>query len=509
YSGTDRAGNPAVLAADIAACVPLNPFGDGNISDAAKRYLLLPTTAAGKATQLQITGFVNGDLSQLFELPGGPIGFAIGGEYRRETLTYTLDPVTQAGYAFYNAIPSFNPPSFEVKEAFGEISIPLLKDIPFFNELTLTGSGRVADYKGSVGTVFAYSGLVTWRPVRDLLFRGGYSRSVRSPYLGDLFSPQSQNFTPAPNDPCSARNLAAGSSTRSANCTAAGRPAAYDFVYTSSLEILSGGNPNLQEETSTSYTIGGVLTPRWIPGLSVSFDYYNITVDNVIASVTAQNILNLCYDSPTLNNPFCGLFQRASAAGGPRGEQQFRVLEGSLLQSAANFAKRKAVGFDVNVAYNRDLGFAQVAFKGIYTHVIQRSNFENPALANFENVLNGELGDPNDQFNLSADFKFGKVTLGGSFRWIGPMFINTFEDYNALNGLPPQNTDYAEIRQYPIVTYVDLRASYDVTERFKLDIGMTNVGNTAPPFGLTGVGAGSAIYDNRGRFTYVGVTAKF
>jgi outer membrane receptor protein involved in Fe transport len=509
YAGTDRAGNPAVLAADIAACVPINPFGDGSVSDAARRYLTVTSSAVGKATQFVASGFVSGDLSQLFELPGGPIGFAVGGEYRRETLSYDLDDVTQAGYAFYNAIPSFTAPAFEVKEAFGELSIPLLKDVPFFQELTFTGSGRVAKYKGAIGTVYAYSGGVDWAPIRDLRLRAAYSKSVRSPYLGDLFSAQSQNFSPAPNDPCSARNLATGSATRSANCTAAGRPANYDFVYTSSLEILSGGNPNLKAETSKSLTIGGVLSPRFIPGLTISADYYDITVDNVIASVTVQNILNLCYDSATLNNPFCGLFQRAGAGGGPRGEQAFRVLEGSLLQSSANFAKRTARGVDTNVSYNRNFDWGSASLKGVWTHALKRDNYTNPADPKFIDTILGELGDPKDQFNINADVKIGKLTLGYGFRWIGKMYLNTFEDYNALNGLPPQNTDYADIVQYPVVTYSDVRASVDVNEKFNIYGGINNIGDTKPPYGLTGVGAGSAIYDNRGRFMFVGAIAKF
>ncbi len=509
YAGPDRGGNPAVLAADIAACVPLNPFGDGSVSAAARQYLTIASSATGKATQFVASGFVSGDLSQLFELPGGPIGFSLGGEFRREKLSYDLDDTTQAGYAFYNAIPSFVAPAFEVKEAFAEVSIPLLKDMPFFHELTFTGSGRVADYKGATGTVYAYSGGVDWAPVSDLRFRASYSKSVRSPYLGDLYSAQSQNFTPAPNDPCSARNLATGSATRSANCTAAGRPAAYDYVYTASLEILSGGNPNLKAETSKSLTVGGVLRPRWVPGLTVSVDYYDIKVDNVITSVTAQNILNLCYDSPTLNNPFCALFQRAGAAGGPRGEQTFRILEGSLLQSSANFAKRTARGVDSQLAYNRTYDWGAVAFKGVWTHALKRDNFNNPAIPSFKDTLLEELGDPKDQFNLNLDLKFGKLTLGYAFRWVGKMYLNTFEDYNALNGLPPQNTDYAEIVKYPVVTYSDIRAGYDVNDKFNIYAGVTNIGDTMPPYGLTGVGAGSAIYDNRGRFMFVGATAKF
>ncbi|HEY0131200.1 MAG TPA: TonB-dependent receptor plug domain-containing protein, partial [Allosphingosinicella sp.] len=161
FTGTDRAvptPNPAQLAADVAACVPLNPFGSGASSQAVRDYLLVDSQAEGKITQFVLSGFVAGDLSQLFELPGGAIGFSLGAEYRRETVFYDLDDITQLGYAFYNAIPTLDPPSFKVKEVFGEISIPLLKDMPFFQELTITGSGRISDYNTSAGTTYAYGG---------------------------------------------------------------------------------------------------------------------------------------------------------------------------------------------------------------------------------------------------------------------------------------------------------------------------------------------------------------
>lgn len=503
-SGT-AAQKAAILAADVAACVPLNPFGEGNISGAALNYLTQNTLATGKATQFVAGGSISGDASQLFSLPGGPIGFAIGGEYRRETLSYDLDDITQAGYAFYNAIPAFTAPAFEVKEAFGELRVPLLKDFFLAKELTLTGSGRVADYKGAVGTVYAYSGGGEYRPVRDIGFRADYSHSVRSPYLGDLYSPASQNFATV-TDPCAARNLAAGSTYRSANCTAAGRPATYDYVYTATLEIRSGGNPNLQAETSNSITAGVVLTPHWIPGLSITTDYYDITVNNVINSVTAQNILNLCYDSPTLSNPFCGLFQRASGTG-PRGEENFRVIEGSLLQASANFAKLKARGIDLDAEYNHRFGFGTVALRGIWTHVIQRDQFVNPAIPTFKDVITRELGDPQDTFNIDADLKVNKLTLGYGFRWIGRQYQGAFENYNAVNGQAPQNADAFSIIEYPIRTYSDARIGYDVNDRYNLQVGVNNLGNTVPPLGLTGSGNG-AIYDSRGRFVYVAVRAK-
>ncbi|WP_374943463.1 TonB-dependent receptor domain-containing protein [Sphingomonas sp.] len=509
YAGTDRGGNPAQLAQDIASCVPLNPFGEGSVSNATRAYLTTPTLAVGKATQFVASGFVAGNLGKLFSLPGGPIAFSFGGEYRRETLSYDLDDLTQSGYAFYNALPAFTAPSFKVKEAFAEVSVPLIKDVFLLQELTVHGSGRIADYKGATGTVYAYSGDATWRPVSDLLLRGAYSRSVRAPYIGALYAAQSQNFTPAPADPCAARNIGTGSATRAANCAAAGRPADYDFVYTSSLEIRSGGNPNLEAEKSNSITLGGVFQPRFVPGLTISSDYYNIEVNNVITAVGAQQILNLCYDAPTLDNPFCGLFQRAGAAGGPRSEQPFRVLEGSLLQSSANFAKLKTRGIDTNIAYNHRFGWGQVSLKGVWTHVIQNDSFTDPARPKFKNVITDELGDPSDAFNISTDVKIGHFSFGHTFRWLDKMYLNTWEDYNSVNGQPAQNPDYAEIEKYPVTTYHDVRVSYEVNDKFDMNLGIVNVGNKKPPYGLTGVGAASGIYDNRGRFFFAGATAKF
>ena len=508
-AGVDRAGNAANLAADVAACVPLNPFGDGNISAEAENYLRVPSRAEGKITQFVASAFVGGDLSQLFELPGGPIGFSVGAEYRKETNFYDLDDFTQAGYAFYNAIQTFDPPSFEVKEVFGEIKIPLVKDLPLLRELTVSGQGRIADYKGSTGTVYAYGGGVDWRPIQDLRLRGTYQRSVRAPNLNELFSAAGQNFAPAPNDPCSARNLATGSANRVANCNAAGRPANYDFVYTSSLEIVSGGNPNLREETSDSYTGGFVFTPSFIPGLSISADYFDITVDNVITAVSAQNILNLCYDSPTLDNAFCGLFTRAGAGGGPRGEQAFRVLEGSLLQSTLNFAKLEATGVDTNIGYRRTIGPAQVSLNGIWTRTIKRNNFTNPANPDFKNRILQELGDPKNQVNVNASAKIGPVTVGYQLRWIDKMFLNTAENYIGINGENPQNNDYASVKFYPDVFYHDARVEFGATERFNIYLGVDNIANRQPPFGLTGIGDGSGIYDNRGRYIYTGVRATF
>ncbi|KTE22110.1 TonB-dependent receptor [Sphingopyxis sp. H050] len=498
------------LASDIASCVPINPFGDGSSSAAARQYVLQNTKAQGEITQFVASGFVAGDLSQLFELPGGPIAFSVGAEYRRETNFYDLDDDTQFGYAFYNAIPAFPKSTFSVKEVFGEVSIPLLKDMPFAHALTVNGSGRIADYKGSTGTVYTYSGGVDYAPIEDIRFRASYSKSVRAPNLSELFSEQSQNFAPAFSDPCSARNLGAGSQFRAANCAAQGRPANYDFVYVQSLEIVSGGNPNLTEETSKSFTVGGVLEPRFVPGLSLSVDYYDIKINNVITAVAAQTIVNQCYDLPDLNNPFCAAFSRVGVGGATgNGEENFRIIEGSLLQSTLNFAKLTARGLDINLNYRKTFDWGGVSVNGIWTHVLERSNFVSPTNPNFENRILEELGDPKDAFNLRTKVDVGNVGFTYELRYLGAMYLNTYEDFNSLQGRPPENPDYAQVKKYPAVWYHNIRVDADVNDRFNVYLGVDNLFDRQPPYGLTGVGAGSGIYDVRGRYGYAGFVAKF
>ncbi|MGO4168739.1 TonB-dependent receptor domain-containing protein [Novosphingobium sp. YAF33] len=507
-TGEGVASDPR-LAGDIAACVPLNPFGQGSTSQAAKDYILTNSLATGKMTQWDILGYVSGDTSQFFNLPGGPVAFSVGGEYRRETVRYDLDDLTQEGYAFYNAIPAFTAPAFEVKEVYGELLFPILKDKPFFENLSLRGNGRISDYKGSAGTVYAYGGELVWSPVRDVTFRGTYSRSVRAPNLVELYSAAGQNYAPNFTDPCSSRNINNGTTYRAGNCAAAGIPASYDYNYSSSLEIVSGGNPDLRAETSDSFTVGTLIQPRWIPGLSISVDYWNIKVNNVIASVDAQTIVDQCYDSPSLDNVFCGLFQRAGAGGAGTGEQPYQILEGSLLQSSLNYAKLKVRGLDTQINYDHAFDFGRLSLTAYWTHYFQNDQFMDPTNPSYKDTLLDELNYPSDAVTMNASFQTGAFKLGYQLRWLGGMYLNEYEDYNSVNGVPPQNEDYAPIKKYPDVFYHDIRASYDVDDKYTLYFGVDNVFNKMPPYGLTGVGDGSGVYPNMGRYFYTGITAKF
>jgi outer membrane receptor protein involved in Fe transport len=511
YPGAvDTAYAQATLASDVAGCVPLNLFGEGNITQAARDYVLQGDSfAKGRISQFVLNAFVSGDTSEFINLPGGPIGFALGAEYRKEDASYRQDQATLAGLTFYNSISNFDPPSFEVKEAFGEIRLPILKDVPFFQELTLSAAGRISDYKGSVGMTTAYNVGVDWAPVRDLRLRANYSRAVRAPNLVDLYFPLSQNFA-LPNDPCAARNIATGAATRAANCAADGVPAGYDFQYKNSLQFLSGGNPNLSEETSDSYTVGGVFQPRWIPGLALSVDYYQITVNDVITSLAAQSILNACYDQASIDNQFCDLFDRAGPGGGPQGEQPGRVLEGSLQVVPLNFAKLKTRGIDAELSFRRKIAkIGSISTKVTYTHVFQNDSFLNPIDPGRANQLLLELGEPQDAFNFDISLKNGPITFGYQMRYLGKMTTFSYESFFSKQGRPPENGDAAQERFYPAVFYHDARIGIDAGERFNFYVGVDNILDRDPPFGLTGAGAGSGIYSNRGRFFYAGAVAKF
>lgn len=499
------------LADDVANCVPLNPFGEGAPSQAARDYVSTTSLATGKQSQFVAGGFIAGDSSDLFELPAGPVGFAVGGEYRRQTAYEAYDELVRDEGTFLNAIPIFDPPSFEVKEVYGEVNVPLLKDLPFAQELTAQGAIRYSDYKGSTGTTLAWNAGATWSPFDMIRFRGNYSVAVRAPDQADLYSPATQNFASI-NDPCDVNYISSGTATRASNCAAAGIPTGFvnQLARLQTTEIRSGGNPGLFEEESQAKTVGFVFTPDFVPGFALAVDYFDINVDDVIASVTAQQIVNLCYDSASLDNAFCPLIQRQAAGStDPRtGESNaFFFVPGGILQSSLNYARRTSRGIDVDASYNTEIGdLGSLDLQAITTYVLKRDNYPNILDPSFRDQILLELGDPKWSAQVKAKFRTGGFTVGYEMQYISKMAVApNIEAIRSVQGRPPQDADYAEFRWYPRVFYHDVRVAYDVSEQLNLYAGIDNLTDKDPPFGLTGTGAGSGIYQNRGRFFYGGV----
>jgi outer membrane receptor protein involved in Fe transport len=502
------------------ACAPLSLLGpNGGIQDPAQRaaalaYVNTTSQRRGTASELDINGNLAGDTSGFFNLPGGPLRFAVGGEYRRERAQYAYDALVQSGDTFLNSIAPFAPPTFAVKEGYAELEVPLLKERRFFQELTLNGAGRVSSFKGAVGTVWAYNAGGIYSPLSGVRFRVNFSHSVRSPTLGDSYTPASQNYALV-DDPCDPNFINTGSPTRAANCRAAGVPAGYDAPQTraGSLEILSGGNPNLKAETSRSWTYGLILQPRFARGLAITVDYYDIKINNVISAVDAQTILNDCYDASTLNNAFCQLIKSRNADG------TFQLP--ALLQSSLNFASERSRGIDLDISYNRQLTTQdRIAARFIGNWVRLSNYYQNIQDPTVPDRIKGELGNPIYQFSSSLDWTHGKVTFGYALRYIGRQSVADWEQQHAVPGIvgTPYDPNYVDQMYYPHAFYHDLRIAVQVERNLSFYAGVDNLTNKLPPYGLLGIGgtglntettSTDTLYDNVGRSFYAGVRFHF
>jgi outer membrane receptor protein involved in Fe transport len=167
-------------------------------------------------------------------------------------------------------------------------------------------------------------------------------------------------------------------------------------------------------------------------------------------------------------------------------------------------------GIDFQLDYRRNIGgLGTLSTQVIYTRSLENASFLNPTDPDFGNTLNGELGNPKDAFNVDIDLKTGPVTLGYELRYIGKMTNGAYENYFSYQGRPPQNADAFDIHFWPEVFYHDVRVGIDVEDNFNFYLGVDNVLNRNPPLGLSGIGDGSGIYTNRGRFFYAGAKATF
>ncbi|MEG3152980.1 TonB-dependent receptor [Sphingomonas sp. ZT3P38] len=309
-----------------AACVALDPFGPGRLDPGAVAYVNYRSTARSVIEQ-QVYNFNIGS-SDLVTLWSGGVGFNLGYEHRHEFGKFTPDPFQVAGRGRAAAIVG-NQGGFNTDEVFGELLVPLVSrdnNVPLIDSLTLEGRGRYVNNSIN-GGFWAYTGGGRYRPIPDIEFRGNYTRSLRAPSIVELFTPRTNagSFFP---DPCDAANIGGGSNPaiRQRNCQAFFQ--AYgitnefgSIARTSAVPGVTGGNPNLKNEVADSYTFGVVLRPRFLPRFQAAIDWNRIKVTGNIASLTAANIAEGCYDNPSfdLNNPdagnsFCTQFTRVHSA---------------------------------------------------------------------------------------------------------------------------------------------------------------------------------------------------
>ena len=457
------------------SCVPLNLFGIGAPSDEAVDFVTTTLTRERALEQVVVSGFVSGDSSQLFTLPAGPVGFAAGGEYREESSLFDAPAEEERGEVFDPRV-TLNDVSgrFDVWELFGEVNIPVVRDMPFIQDLSVNAAVRFADYS-TVGSTTTWSAGGTWQPVSDFALRGTYSRAIRAPNIDELFSPQT-GTTARPIDPCDSANLDDGSQFRAQNCAADGIPADYSDPLTARISGFTGGNPELEEETATTFTVGAVIQPRFLPGFSATADFYSIRIEEAIDAPAVQEVVNACYDLQDFPNTFCGQIERDRDPNSPTflGLQSFSTVE-------LNFVAVETEGVDYQVQYEfpletvwtglEDWGTAMVRVAGNWTRKLDR--FEDPNDPDAINEQLYEFRQPKHSFNLDVRWFWRSLTVNLQSRFVGRVVevtprvqIETVDNFE--NGWAPSKWRH------------DLSSTYQINESLSVYGGVNNIADTRP-----------------------------
>lgn len=506
-----------------------DPFSFAPVSDACKAYAAINTVNRYAIKQ----GVLQGNLSgSLFTLPGGDVGFAVGAEYRKNSYSADIDPsnsptptATPGVFTFPDTLgtngSSSASGSLSVREGYAEILVPILKDVPFFHSLEADIAYRYSDYDrfGGVST-YKFSG--TWQPVKDLTVRGGYSRAIRAPSLGDLFAPRAGalgvigSVASGQGDPCDYRSFARTGKIANVDpakvtalCIANGVPAAVAATYTYASTATAAvriGNPALNPEVADSYTIGAAFQPSFAQplfrNLSFSVDYYSIDVRRAIGYITSSIALNQCFNVGGLNanydpaNYYCGLIHRDGAG-----------ILSQIDEQLANLANYRASGIDFQLDAAIGVGaLGTLSLNSAVTYVLDYKIQSISTEPTYD--FSGTIGNAQiDGFsNTHPRWKHvTTVTLGGksgslSLRWryIGKMT----DSANVVSA----GSSTASV---PAVSYFDLTGRIKAGDGFELRGGITNLTNKAPPqFGGPATTSVST-YDVIGRRFFIGATARF
>lgn len=371
-------------------CVPLNVFdGPGTITQEMLDYIQYTGISSQRNRQRAFSGNIG---TELFSLPAGPLGIATGFEYREQFFASNPDPLVVSGRSTNNAqTPTVG--GIDVKEAYVELSIPVLRDwtgerfnqwnplryLPV-QELEFSIAGRFSDYE-TFDPATSGKFAVRYKPIDDLLIRASLSDAFRAPSVTELFLGTVESF-PSVTDPCSnynspARDDDAGIENIRDNCESDGVPSSYSQTSTQ-VRSQFGGNPLLTPEASTSITGGFVYSPGWLPDFNVDVDWYRIEIEDVITFIGAGQVLALCYGADPSQRILCDRVERGDDG----------ALEG-LNVLPGNFSKLLVTGVDLTFSYvlpinemlsnipfmpQTDLGSFKLQATGSYTDKYEQSN---------------------------------------------------------------------------------------------------------------------------------------
>ena len=472
------------VAACTGACVPFNIFGgSGSITQPMLDFVSFTQRDSSKQRLADVSANLSGSL---FDLPAGPLGVAVGYEHRDLKGSFSPDPIVAAGFG--SDIPA-QPTSgkINVDEFYAELSVPILKDQPFFDMLDVSLAARLSDYSTS-GSTTTFKAGVNWKPVEDLRLRGSWAEGFRAPSIGELFGTPSR-FDQEVVDPCSAVGGMIPAAV-AANCIAQGVPADGSYVQNNpQLSVVTGGNSALDAETSESWVFGAVYSPSWLPRLSLEANYFDIEVDGAIQAIAAETLLGRC---ATANDALsCAAISRTASG-------QVAQIQG-LLQ---NIAGIDTDGLDLTLNYRTaETGVGTFGLYWANTFLMNYS-VTVPATAGTTKINREgtEQGSPDQAFpkyKSTAILDWAKDGWGAS---ITGRYISGVTE--------SQNGNKMGRRLY---TDVQLSWAPDFWgERFGFAIGVNNLFDTDPPAciscGLNNFDP--TTYDAPGQFGYIRATFK-
>jgi iron complex outermembrane receptor protein len=330
-TGTARCGTAAL---PIAGCVPLNFLGGvGGVTPDMLDFVSFTAHDEYSYTQTSYYANISGEV---IDLPGGPLGFSFGLEHRTEEGYDSPDALINSGNTTGNARTA-TAGGYSLDEAYLELAVPVLSDVPFAKLLDFSLATRYSDYSNFGDTLNSKFGF-RWKPIEDLMVRGNWSEGFRAPSIAELFAGQADSF-PTLTDPCNSSEFGDQTTIAQAQCRAEGVPAGGYRQDSAQIRITVGGNPDLLPEKSESYTFGFVYSPSYVEGLDVSLDWWKIKLTDAITTIGGQNIIQQCLDSGG-TGPTCSLYTR-NAAGDIN----------TLLNTTTNIGGTKVEGYDLTVGY--------------------------------------------------------------------------------------------------------------------------------------------------------------
>ncbi len=463
----------------------INIFGQGNLTPAQVAAITIQAQNGDISTVEIASGSISGFLGELTE-GAGDVGFAVGAEYRRVGSQFIPDTALASGDVIGFNAGSPTDGAYDVRELFAELNVPVFDNGT--QRFELTGAARYSDYSlDAIGGVFTYAGGAEFDVIPSVKLRGQYQRAVRAPNVGELFGGQAIGF-PGTTDPCGDQVFIDDNPGAEALCVATGVPAgnvgnAGAVQLNAQIPALFGGNPDLGEETSTSYTFGVVLRPEFVPGLTITADYFDIVIEDAIsvAGGSLQGLLNLCYGTvQDLADPVCQPFI------GIRNGDGAITVDNPPLVAGVNVAELGTSGIDVELNYRTTVPFSffgegdaglDFSFLGTWTDTFFQQPVQSlPNVDECAGLFGGacpNTGDPRPSFSWVSRLSLNDGPVTTSLRWRHLSGVDDADD----------GTDFAAFNgaeRIPSYDIFDLTMAVEASENLTITAGIRNLFDKLP-----------------------------